>query len=105
MPKTNERAFEESIEKSLISNGGYIKRSAEVYNKELAIDTSTLFTFLKSTQKSEWDKLADVHGKDVEAKFINRLTQELENRGMLDCLWNGITDNSKKFKLANFKSI
>lgn len=105
MSKTNERAFEEYIEESLTSCGGYVKGLADVYNKELAIDTSTLFSFLKSTQKSEWDKLSDVHGKDVEAKFLNRLTQELDNRGMLDCLRNGIIDFGQKFKLAYFKPV
>lgn len=85
MSKTNERAFEESIEESLTSRGGYVKGLAEAFNpeenprhkagvilrfipegtcyfygptgffkeaaKEPAIDTSTLFSFLKSTQK------------------------------------------------------
>ncbi len=105
MSKTNERTFEESIEESLTSAGGFVKGLSDSYNRESAMDTSVLFSFLKSTQKSEWDKLAEVHGKDVEAKFLNRLTQELENRGMLDCLRNGITDYGKKFKLAYFKPV
>jgi type I restriction enzyme R subunit len=105
MSKTNERAFEESIEESLTSHGGYANGLAEAFNKEMALDTSVLFSFIKSTQKSEWDKLSEVHGKDIEAKFINRLTQELDNRGMLDCLRNGITDYGKKFKLAYFKPV
>ena len=102
----SEKAFEEAIEQSLISaNGGYISGNPANFSRELALDTEALFKFIKDTQKEEWTKLADVHGADVEKKFVYRLTQELDTRGMLDCLRNGITDYGKKFKLAYFKPV
>lgn len=102
---TNEKAFEEAIEQSLIQGGGYIKGDPAQFNADQAIDTVTLITFVKDTQKDEWDQLAHVHGAEVEKKFLYRLNQELDSRGMLDCLRNGITDYGKKFKLAYFKPV
>ncbi len=106
MQLTTEKAFEENIESSLLSkSGGYLKGDPAAYDRELALDTAALLKFIKDTQKDEWDKLAVVHGADTEKKFLSRLIQELESRGMLDCLRNGITDYGKKFKLAYFKPV
>ena len=101
----NEKAFEDAIEQSLTTRGGYSKGDPRDYNRELALDTSALFKFIKDTQKTEWGKLAAIHGVDVEKKFLYRLNQELDARGMLDCLRNGVTDYGKIFKLAYFKPV
>jgi len=105
MSITNEKAFEESIEQSLIANGGYIKGDAEDFDCGLAIDSKALFQFIKDTQKETWDSLTTIHGAEVEKKFMYRLNQELDTRGMLDCLRHGITDYGKKFSLAYFKPV
>lgn len=105
MPLTDEKAFEEAIEQSLVKKGGYTKGDPAQFNAELAIDAVTLIKFIKDTQKDEWDQLTHVHGAEVEKKFLYRLNQELDSRGMLDCLRNGITDYGKKFKLAYFKPV
>lgn len=105
MSNISEKAFEEAIEQSLITNGSYVKGNPDNFNRELALDTSVLFTFIKDTQKDVWDELVKVHGLDVEKKFLYRLNQELDSRGMLDCIRNGITDYGKSFKLAYFKPI
>jgi len=102
---TNEKAFEEAIEHSLITNGGYVKGDAAQFVRDLALDSKTLFRFIQDTQKETWDQLASVHGAELEKKFLYRLNQELETRGMLDCLRNGITDYGKNFKLAYFKPV
>lgn len=101
----NERAFEEAIEQSLITRGGYEKGDPEKFDRCLALDKGVLFRFLKSTQKVTWDALASIHGAEIEKKFLYRLNQELEARGMLDCLRHGITDYGKKFSLAYFKPV
>ncbi len=102
---TNEKAFEEAIEQSLIERGGYEKGDPEKFDRSLALDRGTLFRFLKNTQKETWDALAAIHGAEVEKKFLYRLNQELDARGMLDCLRHGITDYGKKFTLAYFKPV
>src|SRR3989338_2387007 len=102
---TNEKAFEEAIEQSLIDRGGYEKGVPEKFDRVLALDRDVLFRFLKITQKETWDALAAVHGAEVEKKFLYRLNQELDTRGMLDCLRHGITDYGKRFSLAFFKPV
>lgn len=102
---TNERAFEELIEQSLLENGGYVKGDPAQFNRELALDAGVLFQFIQQTQEEAWDELAKIHGADVEQKFLYRLNQELDTRGMLDCLRNGIIDYGKKFKLVFFKPV
>lgn len=99
----NEMAFEDAIEHYLVQKGGYAKGYPEHFNRELALDPGVLIRFIKDTQEDEWNKLAGIHGAEVEKKFLYRLTQELDQRGMLDCLRNGITDYGKKFRLAYFK--
>ncbi|MBU0571499.1 MAG: DEAD/DEAH box helicase family protein [Candidatus Omnitrophica bacterium] len=100
---TDEKAFEALIELNLTEKGGYEKGDSALFERDMALDKTTLFRFIKDTQKDEWDKLVSIHGSDAEKKFLYRLTQELETRGMLDCLRKGITDYGKKFKLAYFK--
>src|SRR3989338_4166626 len=105
MSIVNEKAFEESIERSLIGHGGYVKGDQNNISRDLAIDQMVLFQFIKDTQKNVWDSLVTIHGTDVEKKFLYRLNQELDARGMLDCLRHGITDYGKKFMLAYFKPV
>ena len=102
---TNEKAFEEAIEQSLVERGGYVKGDPADFDRALALDPKTLFRFIKDTQKDTWDALAAIHGAEVERKFLYRLNQELDTRGMLDCLRHGITDYGKKFNLAYFKPV
>ena len=105
MSIADEKAFEEAIGQSLIDHGGYVKGDPNNFNRDLAIDPMILFKFIKDTQKSTWDSLVTIHGAEVEKKFLYRLNQELDARGMLDCLRHGVTDYGKKFMLAYFKPV
>ncbi|PKL90764.1 MAG: restriction endonuclease subunit R [Candidatus Goldiibacteriota bacterium HGW-Goldbacteria-1] len=105
MSKTNEQGFEESIEQSLLTTGGYVKGNPVDFDRNIAMATGELFTFIKSTQPKEWAELGKIHGADIEKKFLYRLNQEIDTRGILDCLRNGITDFGQKFMLAYFKPV
>src|ERR1035437_3445246 len=98
-----EKAFEETIEHSLISNGGYVLGNAADYNKTYAIDTRQLFQFLKTSQSEQWDKLFSVHRTEIENKILMRLDKEMQNRGSLDVIRNGFNDNGVHFDMAYFK--
>src|SRR3989338_6646608 len=101
----NERAFETAIEDYLTAKGGYIKGNAKDFVRDIALDTNTLFTFLKESQPTEWKKLSAIHGVEVETKFLQRLIKELDSRGMLDVLRHGVIDYGVKFKLAFFRPV
>ena len=70
MSVTNEKAFEESIEQSLIDHGGYVKGYPNNFNRDIALDSTVLFQFIKDTQKKTWDSLVTIHGAEVEKKFL-----------------------------------
>lgn len=99
----SEKTFEDAIETSLISEGGYIKGDPNNFDRELALDKKILFEFIQTSQPKEWGKLSNIHKDKVEEKFLYRLNQELSNRDMLDVLRHGITDYGVKFKFAYFK--
>ena len=99
---TTELAFEEHIEAHLLEHGGYERGAQEDWSQELALDRKILFEFLRASQPREWDKLSQIHGAQVETRFLQRLVKELDNRGTLDILRHGITDYGVSFRLANF---
>ena len=104
MPKKHtEQTFEAAIEHELLTHGGYIKGKPADFDKEIAIDTNIFITFLKQSQPKQWKKLQSIHHTAIETKVTKRLVKELELRGSLDVIRNGITDNGVKFHMAYFK--
>lgn len=103
LSQTTEQAFETAIVDALTTNGGYQMGDPANFDRGLALDRPTLLQFIHNSQPKAWEKLAGIHGNTVEQKFIDRLCQELNQRGMLDVLRYGITDYGVRFKLAYFK--
>ena len=62
-----------------------------------------VLNFIKATQPKQWDKLAAIHGEDIENRLIQRLYKEIDLRSSFDVIRNGITDYGVRFKLAYFK--
>ncbi|AIF42150.1 type I restriction endonuclease subunit R [Virgibacillus sp. SK37] len=100
---TTEKAFEENIEHSLIQSR-YIQRpitgQALEDFKTHAIDTEILFQFLEATQPKSLARLQKAYKEQYKIKIIDRLTKELDKRGMIDCLRHGIKDYGETLKLA-----
>ena len=59
--------------------------------------------FVLATQPKTWLRLAQHHGAAVKEQFLRRLAAEIERRGALDVLRNGIKDSGCKFRLAYFR--
>lgn len=123
----SERSFEEAIEAVLLQYGpdayagnasaaretavpygemlpgGYQKRRPEDYDRALCLIPRDVVDFIVATQAKEWAKLKQHHGAVVKEQFLKRLSSEIERRGALDVLRNGIRDSGCKFKLAYFR--
>ena len=99
----SEKAFEEAIEHSLLTNGGYSKGNPNDFDREVALDKKSIIDFLKSSQPEQWRKLSEIHVSDVEDKVIQRILKELEINGMLNVIRHGFTDYGVKFQMAYFK--
>lgn len=95
---TSEKDFQKTIIDSLKDNE-YEHRSTKNFDKNLCLDKDLLLSFIQRTQKDEWDKLKKLYKNDVESKFLYRLTSELDKRGIVDVLRNGIKDSACQFRL------
>ncbi len=127
-PEISERSFEEAIECGLLRHGpdacagdattvretpppygdappgGYRKRRPEDYDRALCLLPRDVLDFVLATQPKEWKRLEQHHGKEaVREQFLKRLASEIERRGALDVLRNGLKDSGVKFRLAYFR--
>jgi type I restriction enzyme R subunit len=127
-PEVSERAFEAAIECGLLRYGpdacagdpqgihdaalepygesppgGYLKRKPEEYDRSLCLLPRDVLDFVLATQPREWKKLEQHHGAAIKEEFLRRLASEIERRGALDVLRNGIKDSGCKFRLAYFR--
>ena len=104
---TNERAFEDAIELSLLSVGGYSKSVSDNFDRTLGLDTTELFDFLTATQARAWGQLvARGYGGDAAAArvgFAKRLAAAIDDRGTVDVLRHGVDDYGVAFHLAYFR--
>jgi type I restriction enzyme R subunit len=126
-PDISERSFEEAIECGLLRYGpdacagdktaigeppapwgeappgGYRRRAPEDYDRALCLLPRDVVDFVLATQPKEWERLKQHHGAEVRERFLKRLASEIERRGALDVLRNGIKDSGSKFHLAYFR--
>jgi hypothetical protein len=126
-PEISERSFEEAIECGLLQYGpdacsggatavretpatygdtlpgGYHKRRPEDYDRALCLLPRDVVDFILATQPKEWKKLEQHHGPAVKEQFLKRLASEIERRGAIDVLRNGVKDSGCKFRVAYFR--
>jgi type I restriction enzyme R subunit len=100
---TTENTFETAIVASLTERGGYEEGHAADYSQELGLLKAEVLTFLHATQHTAWERICAIHGDDAENRVIQRLFKEMDLRGSLDVLRNGLTDYGVKFRMAYFK--
>ena len=104
---TKERTFEQEIEWWLTTGAKkadrYVKGDPSVFNRELAMDTGAVISFVKDTQPQAWADIEKRHGANAEREFLKRLCTELDKRGMIDVLRHGIVDLGVAVRLAYFK--
>ena len=104
--KPTERVFEDSIQESLLTDGGYDKSLPTNFDAVLGVDTVELFAFITATQPRVWADLLGRYGNDpnsAQRGFAKRLAAELDTRGTVDVLRHGITDLGVTIQLAYFK--
>ena len=126
-PDISERSFEGAIEAGLLQgglraygggqglsdteaapwgempSGGYLRRVPEDYDRELCLIPRDVIDFILITQPKEWTRLKQHYGAGVEEQFLQRVAAEIERRGALDVLRNGVRDSGCKFLLAYFR--
>jgi len=105
MSGKKEKDFEAEIEASLL-DGGYERSNPANFDATVGIDAAELFTFIGETQVKEWEQIISRYGGDADKaqrSFVNRLGKEIDRRGTIAVLRDGIKDQQIKIRLAYFK--
>ncbi len=101
-----EITFENEICEHLAKNGWlYAEGDAAKYDRARAVFPEDLFAWIQQTQPKSWEILAKNHGAKATETVLQRLRDQLDLRGTLDVLRNGIEFVGLKqpLKLAEFK--
>ncbi|MCG9126298.1 type I restriction endonuclease subunit R [Candidatus Poribacteria bacterium] len=101
MQTYTEENFEEHIEKHLIGSN---YRSADTisYDRSLRLMPTEILQFIRDTQPKTYQKLEQQYGQDTPKKLLDRISNQIEKRGVLDVLRNGVKDRGCNFKLTYF---
>jgi type I restriction enzyme R subunit len=99
-----EERFEDAIEAELLA-GGWLKGVSSFYDAGLGLDTSELEIFIGATQKKPFEKLVAAYGDIATAQheFAKRVAAEIDKRGVLDVLRNGVKDRGVTIQLVYFR--
>ena len=87
---TSETGFEALIVRSLIDDGGYVAGDPQDYDRDRAIDVAKLFAYLNATQPEIVETLGIGADEPRRIKFLHRLRDEIDKRGIVDVLRKGI---------------
>jgi type I restriction enzyme R subunit len=110
MSSVTERLLEDEISRHLVTHGGY--RTCKLgtdpgdpqeFNASLGLDTLELFAFIEETQRPEWERLVKAHGGDdaiAHHRFLQRLVQQIDERGTAEVLRHGIRDQNIEIRLS-----
>ena len=102
MPTYTEENFEDHIEAHL-NRSGYRSRQPVFYNRRLCLIHDEMLDFIRATQLKAYQKLERQYGKKTAEKLLIRISKEVERRGVLDVLRNGVKDRGSMFYLTYFR--
>ncbi len=102
MPTYQEEDFEDHIEAHL-NRSRYRSRQPVLYNKDLCLIPNETLRFIQETQPEVYQRLEIQYGRDTPTKLLNRISREIERRGVLDVLRKGVKDRGCRFNLTYFR--
>ena len=102
MPTYDEEDFEDHIE-AYLNRSGYRSRRTIHYNKRLCLIHDETLGFIQETQPNEYQKLERQYRTETPAKLLDRISREIDRRGVLDVLRKGIKDRGCNFNLTYFR--
>ncbi|MFN8232216.1 MAG: type I restriction endonuclease [Actinomycetota bacterium] len=113
MTNPNEKLFEDAISENLVEHGGYLTckvgthvAHASDFDPVRGLDVVELLSFIEDTQRDEWQRLLTNYGGDEEtatAGFVKRLADQIDDRGAVDVLRQGVVDHGVTIRLGYFK--
>lgn len=101
--ETKEKNFEESIEKYLVTRGGYHISDGLGYDRLKGYNPKSLIDFITSTQNKKWMRLASIHGEYTKEYFLEKVEEQIKEHGLLATLRDKIKLDGMEFRLVFFK--
>jgi type I restriction enzyme R subunit len=101
-----ESAFETEVCEHLNTQGWlYEDKTADNYDRKLALYPPDLTAWLEESQSELWETYKQKNGSKAETSLLQRVRDQLDQQGTLDLLRNGIEVMGlpKALKLAEFK--
>ena len=102
MPTYQEEDFEDHIEAHL-NRSRYHSRQPAIYNRSLCLIPNETLKFIQSTQLEVYQRLEIQYKKETASKLLDRISKEIERRGVLDVLRKGVIDRGCHFNLTYFQ--
>ena len=106
MSLRREVSFETEIREHLAAHGWlYAEGDASAYDRARTLFPADALAWVQATQPKAWETLAKNHGSKAGDTLLDRLRAQIDQRGTLDVLRNGIELLGLKqpLKLAEFK--
>ena len=98
-----EENFEDHIETHL-NRSRYRSRQPAIYNKSLCLIPDEMLKFIQDTQPEVYRRLEErQYGTETPIKLLDRVSREIERRGVLDVLRKGVIDRGCRFNLTYFR--
>ena len=97
---------EDKMELSIVehlANNGWLEGSSRGYDKDLALYSEDLLSFIKTTQPQAYEKMAKREGDKTDEVLLKHVAKELNKSGSLHFLRNEVKYIGSKFKLCQFK--
>lgn len=98
----SEYYFEQEVERSLITDGGYVKGSPKTYDIQRALIPQDVINFIQATQPKIYERITSAYKGDAAEYILNDLTHALDSFGSLAVLRQGFKSFGKKIKMAYF---
>tara|TARA_B100000963_G_scaffold358607_1_gene383661 strand:+ start:739 stop:3654 length:2916 start_codon:yes stop_codon:yes gene_type:complete len=99
-----EKDFENHFEEKL-KEINYRSIKNEYYNKDFCLISNETLEFIKKTQSDSYEELYSQYSEQTDKKILQRISDEIENRGLIDVLRKGIKDRGVKIFLIYFEPV
>lgn len=103
MKNLKESNFEQIIQESLVTKGGYIYSNSLGYDRSKGYNPSSLISFIMDTQAKKWEKLTNIHGEYTKDYFLKIVEKNIKEFGLLATLRDKVKLDGLEFKLIYFK--
>jgi type I restriction enzyme R subunit len=99
---TQEKDLEQHIEDYLIDHG-YESVAPQGYDRALGLVPEEVLAFIQKTQLAAYKTLQAQYGAKTDERILQRLAKQVQDKGLLPVLREGLKDSGQKLHLVYFR--